>query len=60
MRLVLWDFDGTLAERPARWGGCIRQAATRLFPDVPLDELASPQHSAGASRGMSRWCLIRT
>jgi putative hydrolase of the HAD superfamily len=37
VRLVLWDFDGTLAERPGRWGGCIREAATRLFPNMPLD-----------------------
>jgi FMN phosphatase YigB (HAD superfamily) len=25
-RLILWDFDGTLAERPGMWSGCLLEA----------------------------------
>jgi len=35
--LVLWDFDGTLAERPGMWRGC-------LVETLDADE---PGHSNG-------------
>lgn len=48
MKVVLWDFDGTLAERPGRWGGCLADISARLFPEVPLDRR---QLRAALSRG---------
>jgi putative hydrolase of the HAD superfamily len=37
MKVVFWDFDGTLAERPGRWGRCLADIAARLFPSVSID-----------------------
>ena len=39
-KVVLWDFDETLAERPGRWGGCMLEIIGRRLPDLVVDELA--------------------
>ncbi len=31
-RVVLWDFDGTLAWRPGLWGGCVLEVLDELEP----------------------------
>jgi putative hydrolase of the HAD superfamily len=31
-RIVLWDFDGTLAWRPGLWGGCVAEVLDELLP----------------------------
>ena len=39
-KTLLWDFDGTLATRPRRWGGAMIEALDRHVPDhgfVPAD-----------------------
>jgi putative hydrolase of the HAD superfamily len=30
---VVWDFDGTLAERPGLWSGCLLEVITEHDPD---------------------------
>lgn len=32
-RHILWDFDGTLAERPGRWSGCMVEVLDAEQPD---------------------------
>lgn len=39
-KVVLWDFDETLAERPGRWSGCMLEIIRRRHPDVVPDEQA--------------------
>jgi len=36
-KLVLWDFDETLAERPGRWWGCILEIIERRHPNCVAD-----------------------
>ncbi|MEY2425869.1 MAG: hypothetical protein QOI61_1441 [Actinomycetota bacterium] len=36
-KLVLWDFDGTLAIRPGLWRGCIVEIIERRHPDHVID-----------------------
>jgi putative hydrolase of the HAD superfamily len=31
-KAILWDFDGTLAERPGRWGGCLLEVLDEHEP----------------------------
>lgn len=40
-RVVLWDFDGTLAYRPDLWSGCLLELLDEELPDhqVTLDDL---------------------
>lgn len=40
---ILWDFDGTLAERPGRWSGCVREVLDAHHPRLEIreDDLAS-------------------
>jgi putative hydrolase of the HAD superfamily len=42
-RVVLWDFDGTLAERPGLWGACLLETLDEHEPGhaVELDRLRS-------------------
>jgi putative hydrolase of the HAD superfamily len=35
--LVLWDFDGTLAERPGMWRGCLVEVLEAHEPGAPAD-----------------------
>jgi putative hydrolase of the HAD superfamily len=35
--IVLWDFDGTLAERPGRWRGCLLEALREQEPGCEAD-----------------------
>jgi putative hydrolase of the HAD superfamily len=42
-RIVLWDFDETLAERPRRWWGCMLEIIERRHPDHVADEPALRQ-----------------
>lgn len=39
-KVVLWDFDETLAERPGRWGGCMLEIIGRRHPGAVVDEQA--------------------
>jgi putative hydrolase of the HAD superfamily len=39
-KVVLWDFDETLAERPGRWWGCMLEIIGRRHPDCVADEQA--------------------
>jgi putative hydrolase of the HAD superfamily len=39
-KLVLWDFDETLAERPGRWWGCMLEIIGRRHPGYVADEQA--------------------
>ncbi|MGZ4736615.1 MAG: HAD family hydrolase [Acidimicrobiia bacterium] len=39
-KIVLWDFDETLAERPDRWWGCMLEIIGRRHPDCVADERA--------------------
>ena len=39
-KVVLWDFDETLAERPGRWWGCMLEIIGRREPDHVADERA--------------------
>jgi putative hydrolase of the HAD superfamily len=39
-KIVLWDFDETLAERPGRWWGCMLEIIERRHPDCVADEQA--------------------
>ena len=39
-KVVLWDFDETLAERPGRWGGCMLEIIGRRHPGHVADEQA--------------------
>lgn len=39
-RVVLWDFDETLAERPGRWWGCMLEIIGRSHPDCVADQPA--------------------
>ena len=32
-RVILWDFDGTLAERPGMWGGCMLEVLDEHEPN---------------------------
>ena len=36
-KVVLWDFDETLAERPGRWWGCMLEIIERRRPGVVAD-----------------------
>ncbi len=36
-KIVLWDFDETLAERPGRWSGCVIEIIERRHPDCVVD-----------------------
>ena len=36
-KVVLWDFDETLAERPGRWWGCMLEIIGRRHPDCVAD-----------------------
>lgn len=40
MKVVLWDFDETLAERPGRWGGCLLEIIEQELPGRAVDEAA--------------------
>jgi len=42
-RLVMWDFDGTLAFRPGLWSGCIMEVLEARDPahGVPIDRVRS-------------------
>lgn len=42
-KIVLWDFDETLAERPGRWWGCMLEIIGRRHPDCATDEKALRQ-----------------
>jgi putative hydrolase of the HAD superfamily len=35
--IVLWDFDGTLAERPGRWRGCLLEVLREEEPSIRAD-----------------------
>ena len=35
--IVLWDFDGTLAERPGRWRGCLLEVLQEEEPGFEAD-----------------------
>jgi putative hydrolase of the HAD superfamily len=35
--IVLWDFDGTLAERPGLWRGCLLEVLREHEPDLDVD-----------------------
>lgn len=35
-RVIFWDFDGTLAYRPGRWGSAVLHAAQDLAPDLEV------------------------
>jgi HAD superfamily hydrolase (TIGR01549 family) len=35
--IVLWDFDGTLAERPGRWRGCLLEVLREEEPGIRAD-----------------------
>lgn len=50
-KIVLWDFDETLAERPGRWWGCILEIIGRRHPDCAADERAL----RAALRGVYPW-----
>jgi putative hydrolase of the HAD superfamily len=41
MRKAIFDFDGTLAQRPGRWGQCLIEVLDELMPgnDVSADEI---------------------
>jgi phosphoglycolate phosphatase-like HAD superfamily hydrolase len=39
-KVVLWDFDETLAERPGHWWGCMLEIMGRRHPDCVADEQA--------------------
>lgn len=34
--VVLWDFDGTLAQRPGRWSRCLAETISTLDPSMEL------------------------
>lgn len=42
--VVLWDFDGTLAERPGLWSACMLAALEPVWPDSGLDAAAFDEH----------------
>ena len=46
-RVIFWDFDGTLAYRPGRWGSALLHAAQDLAPDlgVTIDDLRPLLHN---------------
>lgn len=52
MRVVFWDFDGTLARRAGSWPEILREAVFTVDPriDVDVDDLAS-----GMPRGFPDW-----
>jgi putative hydrolase of the HAD superfamily len=50
-KLVLWDFDETLAERPGRWWGCLLEIIGRRHPGFVVDEPAL----RAALRGAYPW-----
>ena len=31
--MVMWDFDGTLAQRPGLWGACVIEVLDEAEPD---------------------------
>lgn len=35
---VLWDFDGTLAQRPGRWSACLAQSLATISADPPITQ----------------------
>lgn len=35
-RVVLWDFDGTLAQRPGRWSQCLVETIAQVDPSTLL------------------------
>jgi putative hydrolase of the HAD superfamily len=50
-RVVLWDFDETLAERPGRWWGCMLEIIGRRHPG----HVADAQALREASREFYPW-----
>jgi len=36
MKLILWDFDGTLAQREGMWSGTLASLANRFYPDYKI------------------------
>lgn len=50
-KVVLWDFDETLAERPGRWWGCMLEIIGRRHPECVADERAL----RAALRGAYPW-----
>lgn len=43
-RVVLWDFDGTLAHRDGMWSGCLVDALEDVFPGHGYDRAAFRPH----------------
>ncbi|MEU6270729.1 HAD family hydrolase [Saccharopolyspora shandongensis] len=41
---VIWDFDETLAQRPGRWTGCLREVLDELAPGHGIQESAIAAH----------------
>ena len=37
-RVVMWDFDGTLAQRPGRWSRCLAQSLAAVPPQMAVTE----------------------
>ncbi len=35
MRYLVWDFDGTLVQRPGQWSGTLHKILTEEFPHLP-------------------------
>ena len=50
-KVVFWDFDETLAERPGRWWGCLLEIIGRRHPECSADEPAL----RAALRGVYPW-----
>lgn len=50
-RLVLWDFDGTLARRTGLWSGCMLEVLDEADPGHGL----APEDVRGAMRGSYLW-----
>lgn len=36
-RAIVWDFDGTLADRPGMWRSAIEQGVAQVWPEAPFD-----------------------
>jgi predicted HTH domain antitoxin len=67
-RILLWDFDGTLALRPGNWTGTLRLRLGRIdgMDDLPLlwviDRVRSGHISLGRGAelaGMDRWSFMQ-
>jgi putative hydrolase of the HAD superfamily len=65
-RVVLWDFDGTLAHRPGRWSGCLMDCLHRACgSDLSLDDVRAqlsegfpwhePEHGHGHLADPDAW-----